>query len=76
MEAKDPGENQGTDQAGAIPAEPASGSTGGPGVVPGNTPARKELTDYKKWYNKNRPGKRERAKGEVERPSNPGFGGP
>ena len=32
-----------------------------------NTPARTPLTPYKRWYNTNRPGKRERAAGETSR---------
>ena len=61
-----PGENQEQRHSGAQP-EQASSSWEGPGGRPGNTPARAPLSDYKKWYNSNRPGKKERQAGAKSR---------
>ena len=60
--AESPGEGQAPGQAGDQPAEPSSES-----AQRGNTLARTPLTPYKRWYNTNRPGKRERAAGETSR---------
>ena len=38
-----------------------------PGDRPGNTPARRPLSEYKQWYNRNRPGKKERQEGAKAR---------
>ena len=67
--AESPGEGQAPGQAGDQPAEPSSESAQRHGAAPGkgNTPARTPLTPYKRWYNTNRPGKRERAAGETSR---------
>ena len=67
--AESPGEGQAPRQAGDQPAEPSSESAQRHGAAPGkgNTPARTPLTPYKRWYNTNRPGKRERAAGETSR---------
>ena len=69
-----PGENQEPDNAGEEPAQ-ASSSWERPGARPGNTPARQPLTEYKKWYNRNRPGKKERQEGAKARgiPPPPGV---
>ena len=40
---------------------------GGPGQGKGNTPAKRTLSEFKKWENRNRPGKRERAAGAKSR---------
>ena len=61
-----PGENQEPENAGDEPAQ-ASSSWERPGARPGNTPAKQPLTDYKKWYNRNRPGKKERQEGAKAR---------
>ena len=61
-----PGENQEQRHSDAQP-ERASSSWEGPGGRPGNTPARAPLSDYKKWYNSNRPGKKERQAGAKSR---------
>ena len=81
-----PGENQEPDNAGEEPAQAssswerpgasqASSSWERPGARPGNTPARQPLTEYKKWYNRNRPGKKERQEGAKARgiPPPPGV---
>ena len=67
-----PGEGQ--DNAGDEPAQ-ASSSWERPGARPGNTPAKQPLSDYKKWYNSNRPGKKERQAGAKARgiPPPPGV---
>ena len=69
-----PGDNQEPDNAGEEPAQ-ASSSWERPGARPGNTPARQPLTEYKKWYNRNRPGKKERQEGAKARgiPPPPGV---
>ena len=67
-----PGENQEQDNAGEEPAQASSSwerlssSWERPGARPGNTPARQPLTEYKKWYNRNRPGKKERQEGVLK----------
>ena len=77
-----PGENQG--QGNEEEEEPAQASSSWerpssswerPGARPGNTPARQPLTEYKKWYNRNRPGKKERQEGAKARgiPPPPGV---
>ena len=76
-----PGENQEQDNAGDEPAQASSSwerpssSWERPGARPGNTPARQPLTEYKKWYNRNRPGKKERQEGAKARgiPPPPGV---
>ena len=61
-----PGEHQEQDNADDEPAQASSSwerpssSWERPGARPGNTPAKQPLTEYKKWYNRNRPGKKER----------------
>ena len=64
-----PGADQAPRQAGDQPAGPSSERPQRHGAAPGkgNTPARTPLTPYKRWYNSNRPGKRERAAGETSR---------
>ena len=81
-----PGDSQEPDNAGEEPAQAssswerpgasqASSSWERPGARPGNTPARQPLTEYKKWYNRNRPGKKERQEGAKARgiPPPPGV---
>ena len=76
-----PGENQEQENAGEEPAQASSSwerpssSWERPGARPGNTPARQPLTEYKKWYNRNRPGKKERQEGAKARgiPPPPGV---
>ena len=67
--AEGPGADQVPSQAGDQPAGPSSERPHRHGAAPGkgNTPARTPLTPYKRWYNSNRPGKRERAAGETSR---------
>ena len=67
--AEGPGADQAPRQAGDQPAGPSSERAQRHGAAPGkgNTPARTPLTTYKRWYNSNRPGKRERAAGETSR---------
>ena len=67
--AEGPGADQAPRQAGDQPAGPSSERPHRHGAAPGkgNTPARTPLTPYKRWYNSNRPGKRERAAGETSR---------
>ena len=67
--AEGPGADQVPSQAGDQPAGPSSERPQRHGAAPGkgNTPARTPLTPYKRWYNSNRPGKRERAAGETSR---------
>ena len=67
--AEGPGADQAPRQAGDQPAGPSSERAQRHGAAPGkgNTPARTPLTPYKRWYNSNRPGKRERAAGETSR---------
>ena len=67
--AEGPGADQVPSQAGDQPAGPSSERPHRHGAAPGkgNTPARTPLTPYKRWYNSNRLGKRERAAGETSR---------
>ena len=68
-----PGEHQEQDNADDEPAQASSSwerpssSWERPGARPGNTPAKQPLTEYKKWYNRNRPGKKERLEGAKAR---------
>ena len=68
-----PGEHQEQDNADDEPAQASSSwerpssSWERPGARPGNTPAKQPLTEYKKWYNRNRPGKKERQEGAKAR---------
>ena len=68
-----PGEHQEQDNADEEPAQASSSwerpssSWERPGARPGNTPAKQPLTEYKKWYNRNRPGKKERQEGAKAR---------
>ena len=65
-EENNPGDNPGS----ARPAEPGSSSAGpqeGKGQRTPRPKAKTPLTEYKKYYNRNKPGKRERAAGETSR---------
>ena len=66
-----PGEDQEQDNEEPAQAssswERPSSSWERPGDRPGNTPARQPLSEYKKWYNRNRPGKKERQEGAKAR---------
>ena len=65
-EEHNPGANPGS----ARPVEPNASSAGPQGGKGQRTPrpkAKTPLTEYKKYYNRNRPGKRERAAGQTSR---------